>query len=139
MDDKDPDAAREARDRSDVSEESEFEVFVERRVPCVGRGGEQQCVAVRRRPHDRFRGEIAAGAGTVLHDERLAETFRKPLTDQARIGVVDAARRKPGNDMHRLVWKGLRTCDARQYGQRSKSGGEVQKSAAWEFHRGFPP
>jgi hypothetical protein len=134
VNDEDAYSARKARDRSDVAIEIEFEILIERRVPGVGRSGEQQRVAVRRRSHDRFRREIAAGAGPVLDDERLTEALREPLADQARIGVVDAARRKPGNDAHRPVRESLGPRDARGGRKRGSARGDVEKSTAGRFH-----
>jgi hypothetical protein len=51
--------------------------------------------------HDRLGGDIAAGAGPVLDDERLAEPLRQPLTDQARENVVRPAGGKPDDDANR--------------------------------------
>jgi hypothetical protein len=42
--------------------------------------------------HHGLSGEIATGAVSVLDDERLAETFRKPLRDQPRDNVRRTAR-----------------------------------------------
>ena len=47
------------------------------------------------RMHDRLGGDVAAGAGPILDDERLAETLRQPLTDQAREDVGPTPRAKP--------------------------------------------
>ena len=44
-------------------------------------------MAVRGRAHDRFGGDIAAGARPVLDNERLAEPFRQPLAEQPRNDV----------------------------------------------------
>ena len=41
---------------------------------------QQQRIAIRRRMHDRFGGDVVAGTGPVLDDERLAETLRQPLS-----------------------------------------------------------
>src|SRR5262249_51944135 len=79
----------------------EIEILVERRIPGICRGGEQKRVAVRRRFCDHFCRERAAGAGSIFDDELLAEVLRQPLTDQARIGVVDAAGRKARYDPYR--------------------------------------
>ena len=73
-----------ARDRRDVADEIEVELFIERRVDCIRRADQEQRIAVRGRAHDRLGGDIAASARPVLDDERLAEPLRQPLTDQAR-------------------------------------------------------
>ena len=62
----------------------------------VRRHGEQQRVAVRRRAHDRFGGDIAAGARPVVDHDRLAQPLRQPLSDHAGNDVRRAARRRPG-------------------------------------------
>ena len=86
--------ADDARDRRDVADEIEIEFLVERRVDCVRRADQEQCIAVRGRAHDRLGGDIAASTRPVLDDERLAEPLRQPLTDQARDDVGRAARRQ---------------------------------------------
>jgi hypothetical protein len=58
---------------------------------AVGAG--QQRVAVRCRLGDRFRCEIAVGAGPVLDHDRLAERLRHRLRDETRHEVGRAARR----------------------------------------------
>ena len=53
----------------------------------VHRSDKEECVAVRRRVHDRLGTDVAAGARPVVDDELLAESLRQPLTDQARENV----------------------------------------------------
>src|SRR5262249_61641170 len=79
--------ANDARDRSNVANEIEIEVIVERRVDCIRCAGEKQRVAVWLRAHYRLGSKIATGAISVLHYERLTESFRKPLSHQARDDV----------------------------------------------------
>ena len=93
--------AHDARDRRDVADEVEIKLVVKRRIDGVRRAHQEQRVAVRCRLHDRLGGDIGAGAGSVLDDERLAELLRQPLTHQAREGVGGAARRKPDDQPHR--------------------------------------
>src|SRR5262245_32932610 len=57
----------------DVAEKNEIELVVERRADCIRRSNLQERVAVRWCLHNRFGGDIAAGTGPVLDDERLAE------------------------------------------------------------------
>jgi hypothetical protein len=49
-------------------------------------------VAVGRRTHNRFGGDIGSAAWPVLDDERLTKPFGKPLSDQARLDVWRATR-----------------------------------------------
>ena len=51
----------------------------------------QQRVAVGGRIHDYLSRKITAGAGSVLHDEGLAEMIRQPLPDQPCINFEVAA------------------------------------------------
>ena len=73
-----------ARDRRDVAHEVETELVVERGVDRIRRRDDQQCIAVRGRAYDGFGGDIGCSPGPVFDDELLAETLRKPLTDEAR-------------------------------------------------------
>ena len=74
--------AIDARDRCDVAVEVIVEIASEYRVDGVPRGGQQERMAVRRSPHDSLGGNPAGGARSVLHDKRLAEPLRQPLTQQ---------------------------------------------------------
>ena len=60
---------------------------------------QEKRVAVRRRTHDRFGADIAAGTRPVLDDEWLAEPLRQPLTDQARDDVGARRRRERRRSM----------------------------------------
>ena len=81
------------RDRHDVAQEIEVELFVERGVDGVLRIHQQQRVAVGRRAGDELGRDVAGGAGPGLDDELLAELLRQPLRDQARGDVGRAAGR----------------------------------------------
>jgi hypothetical protein len=82
---------------------------------------EQQRVAVGRRVHHLLRGDVAAGAGLVLDDHRLADRGLHLLGDQAGHDVGGAAGREGDDDANGLVWEG------RQAGQRPcKSGKKDQ-------------
>src|SRR5215471_10501309 len=83
-----------ARDRRDVADEIETEVFVKRRIDRIGRRGQQEGVTVCRRLYDRLGADIARGASTILDDELLAEPLRQPLRHQARDDVASASCRK---------------------------------------------
>ena len=52
-------------------------------------------VTIRGCPHHRLGGNIAAGTGPVLDDERLPKPLRQRLTDQARDDVGRAAGAEP--------------------------------------------
>ena len=70
--------------------------------------GEQQVAAVRRRLCDRGGGQIAAGAGAVFHDERLAELLAQRLRGAARQQIGGAAGREWHHHRHRPARPGLR-------------------------------
>src|SRR5262245_23893770 len=79
-----------ARDRCDVAEKHEAELVVERGVDRVRRDDQQERMPVRGRAHDCFGGYISAGPRTVLDHERLTETLRQPLSQQASGNVRPA-------------------------------------------------
>src|SRR5262245_6701549 len=58
-----------ASNRCDVAAEIETKLFVQRSTDRVYRSDEEERVAIRRRTHDRFGGDIAARARPVLDDE----------------------------------------------------------------------
>src|SRR5215831_4817003 len=62
-----------AGDRSDIANEIEIELVVQRRVNRVVAPGYEQRIAVRRCAHDRLRADIGAATRSVLDDEWLAE------------------------------------------------------------------
>src|SRR5262249_33712566 len=118
----------------DVADEIEIELVVERRVDRVESTDQEQRVAVGRGTHDRLSGDIAAGARTVLDDERLTEPLREPLTYQARRDVRTASGREANNDAHRPHRIALRPCDAPDGRQRGSTQGQMQKFPAAKFH-----
>ena len=67
--------------------------FLDRRNDGVRHVGEQERVAVRRGFGSELDAEAAAGAGTVVDHDLLAERFRQPLTDEAREHIRAAAGR----------------------------------------------
>src|SRR5262249_3814481 len=79
--------AEDACDRRDVAKKHEAELVVERCVDRVRRDDQQERMPVRGRAHDCFGGYISAGPRTVLDHERLTETLRQPLSQQARGNV----------------------------------------------------
>src|SRR5215467_8880207 len=79
------------RDRRDVADEIEVELFVQRRVDRVVPPDHEQRVAVGRRTYNRLGADIAAATRPVVDHELLAEALRQPLTDQARDDVRRAA------------------------------------------------
>jgi hypothetical protein len=58
---------------TDVADEIEIEVVAECRADCARQNDHEECVAVRRRSHDGFGADIAAGARPVVDDKLLAE------------------------------------------------------------------
>src|SRR5215471_15514643 len=118
----------------DVPDEIEAEVFIERCVDRVEGARHQKRMAVRRRAHDRLGGDIAAGAGAVLDNERLAEPFRQPLADQPCNNVDVVACGEPDNDVHWSRRIGLRPSETRNGWQRRSSRCQMQKLSARKFH-----
>src|SRR5262249_6751398 len=78
--------AANGRDWRYFADEIEIKLSVECHVHCARRPDKQERVAVRRCPHDAFGADVAAGAGSVLNDERLPEPLRQRLTREARDG-----------------------------------------------------
>src|SRR5262245_2526650 len=127
--------SHEARDRSDVADEIEIEVVVERRVDCVSGANQEKRVAIRRRAYDRLSADIAVRARPVLDDELLAEPLREPLTHQARGDVVTATGGVSNNPAHRPRWIGLRESEARHARECGSSARcQMQECAAGKFH-----
>ena len=130
----DVDRAQQACDRFNITNEIEIKLGIERRVDSVRRRDEKECVAVGGRPHDRLRGDIAAGARPVLDNELLTERLRQPLTDQAGDNVGRPASGKANNDAHRPRRIGLRRRNTRHRGQRGSARCEMEKISAGKFH-----
>jgi len=66
---------RDARNRGDIADEIEIELLIERGVDCIRRADEEERIAVWRRSHDGFCGDIGASARSIFDDEWLAKTF----------------------------------------------------------------
>src|SRR5262245_54584720 len=92
---------RHARDRCDVTEEVEAELVVKGSIDRVGGTDCEERIAIGWSAHDRFGRDVGTAARTVLDDERLAEPFRKPLTDQSSQNVLAATGRIAHDDAYR--------------------------------------
>src|SRR5262245_25875386 len=78
---------------------------------------------------------MAAGARTVVDDERLTEPLREPLTYQSRRDVRAASGREANNDAHRPRRIGLRPSEARYSRQHGDARGQMQElSTVGKFH-----
>jgi hypothetical protein len=71
--------------------------------------------------HERLR----AKAEPVVDDEWLVESFRQPLSYQARRDVGGATGCKSYNDAHRPRWIGLRLRDPRHSRERANARGQM--------------
>src|SRR5581483_12426741 len=116
----------------------EIELGVERGVDGVLRVDEQERVAVRRRTHHRFGGDVAGGAGPHVDDELLAEFLAQRLGDQPRRDVGRAAGGLADDDMHRTRRVALRLGHASGERQRGGAAGETEKGATWKAHASTP-
>jgi len=127
-----------ASDRRDVADEIETELVVERRVDGLARTDQEKRVAVRRRPHRRLGGDVAAGARPVLDDELLAEPLGKPLPHQACDDVEPAAGGRADDPTDRPRRIGLRPREMRHRRQRGSGRGQMQESTPGHVHRSPP-
>src|ERR1700730_11460981 len=93
-----------AGNRRKVPDEIETWMFVERHVDGIDGAGEEKRVAVGRSGNDRGRGQVGAGARTVLDHDWLAQPVREPLPDQARGDVEGSAGRKTDADTDGSRW-----------------------------------
>jgi hypothetical protein len=59
-----------------IADEIEVEIVVDRRIDRVRCSHEEKGVSVGRCTHDDFSADIAAGAGSIVDNKRLAESFR---------------------------------------------------------------
>src|SRR4051812_25974098 len=100
--------AANARNWSDVADEIEIELVVERRIDGIRRIGEQKGIAIRSRTHDCLGADVAASTGPILNDELLTEPLRQPLSDRARGDIGRTARRESDDDAHGPRWIALR-------------------------------
>jgi hypothetical protein len=99
---------------------------------------QEERVAVRRRIHDHFGGNIAAAARPVLDDELLTKPLRQPLPYQARGDVGQAARGSADDQSHRPRRVGLRPRDPRHGRQPGSTYCQVQEFSTCKSHRPFP-
>src|SRR5262249_16125017 len=123
---------RDARDRSDIAGEIEIKILVERGVDCVRRAYEEERIAVWRRSHDGFGGDIGGSTRSIFDDEWLAKTFRQPLSYQPRDDVVAATGCKTHDQAHRPHRIRLRLSEPRCDRQRGSARGQMQKNFGGE-------
>src|SRR5215831_940472 len=116
-----------AGDRCDIADEIEFKLIVEGHVDRVAGEDQKERMAVRLRPDDRLRADIAARAWSIVDYELLAEPLRELLSDQTSHGVGCTARRVADDDTHGPRRVGLRPSDARHGRERGSARGQVEK------------
>ena len=92
---------RDQRDRLEIGLRLERELLVERWIGGETDARDQQGVSVGLGADRGQRAEIGVRAGTVEHDERLAETLAEPVADQPRQQLGPAAGRERNDDLHR--------------------------------------
>src|SRR5262245_27276820 len=101
-----------AGDSCNIADEIETKLIVEGRVDRVAGEDQKKRIAVRLRPHDRLRADIAARARSIVDDELLAQPLRELLSNQTSYCVGRTARRVADDDAHRPRWIRLRPCHA---------------------------
>jgi hypothetical protein len=127
-----------AGDRDDVARDVDGTLLIERHVDGMRAGDLEERVAVGGRARDRLQREIAAGAGPVVDDHRLAEPLRHCLTDEPRDDVGRAAGGNEHDDGYRPRRVGLRLCNARHGRQRGRARCQMQKLSTGKFHGALP-
>ena len=91
-------------DRREILDRIEWQLWIDPDIRAVrARGGHEQRVAVGRAPRHCIGGDVAARAGAVLDDHRLAEAHGKLLAHHARQHVGRRARPDGDEDAHRLL------------------------------------
>src|SRR6266496_3815535 len=96
-------AAAYERDRGEVLARVERQRLVERHVDRVGRRRDEERVAVGRRLGDEIGADVAARAGAVLDDDRLAERLAQSRRERPRGEIGDSTRRKSDDKPDRLA------------------------------------
>ena len=91
------------RDRREIAQHVVGQLLEQRGADGGPVAGDVQEVAVRRGAGRRLGGDDAAGAGTVVDDELLAEPVGQPLGDDAHGGIGDAAGTIGNDDPHRTA------------------------------------
>jgi len=127
-----------ARNRRDISYEIKVEIIVKRRIVSVRVGSDEQCVAVRRRPHDGLSCDVAARTRPVFNEKLLTHPLRKPVTNQPCRRVREATGRKARNDAHCTRGIVERRCDARQGRKNRSAYCQTQKFATGGLHGDTP-
>jgi hypothetical protein len=94
-------AVHHSGDRRDVTKHVEAQVRIEPGAEGVHRGDHEQRMAVCRGADHRFGRKVAAGAGSIFHDEWLPQARREPIGDNARQQIRRAARRGADQELHR--------------------------------------
>ena len=126
--------AADASDRGDVTQETEAQLPIKRRVDRSRWTHQEERVTICGGTHDGFSRDIAACAWPVLDYKLLSETIRQPFRHQSRKGVARTARGKTHNDAdwpHRI---GLGPCERGQKRKGRSMRGDAEKLSAREAH-----
>ncbi len=89
--------------RNEIGERVVARVRIQARVHRVSDARDEQRIAVGRGALHLLRGDVAAGAGLVLHHHRLTKRLRQLRRHQARDQIGGARRRKADHDVNRFL------------------------------------
>jgi hypothetical protein len=112
----------EQRNGREVLRRIERQLAVERLVGRHRHAADHRGMAVGIGAHHRFHADVGAGAGAVLHHDRLAEAFTQLGRQRPRKDVDSAARRRGHDEMQRPGRIGLGESAQRNEGEEDAEG-----------------
>src|SRR5947209_8288015 len=107
-----------AGDWSDVADEIEVGLVVERRIDGVCLIDQEQGVAVRCCPCDCLSRNVASSSWSVFNHKGLREALGQPLADQPRDDVGPASGRVADSQTYHSLWISTGPCNRQRPRQR---------------------
>src|SRR5262245_50438935 len=91
-------------------------------------------MAIRRRSRNHFGGNIGGSSRPVLNDERVAEPFRQPLTEESPVNIAPATSGESNYDAYRSGWISLCLRHAERGRESGRAGNQLQEMATRKLH-----
>src|SRR5262245_54423326 len=91
-------------------------------------------MAIRRRSRNHFGGNIGGSPWPVLNDERVAEPFRQPLTEESPVNIAPATSGESNYDAYRSGWISLCLRHAERGRESGRAGNQLQEMATRKLH-----
>jgi hypothetical protein len=95
---------------------------------------DQKRVAIGRQSYGLSNTESATASRSIVDKKWLAESFRKPLSEQSSVYIICRPRGESNDNAHRASRIGLGSCDSREARKCDRTCGQMQELSTGKLH-----